>query len=331
MKEYDSVESLLAAEESRGIHIECSTAVSEQVREVVRQRYGQRRCAFMLCDELGFERESARSYLMMFARIAGRGRVAVEKAIAHFGLVEHAKRKLQDCPKAERTLVDIARVSLAEPEVCFCERPLFDLGAQARRAVLTWMAERVEHGTIFITTAEPLREALLMPGSAFWYEDGRFIAAEVAEGDGSEDAAKVGDVFLGDEVRVCKIPAKTESATLLLDPKDIDFVESMNELRFGTRQPLPDNADHGRSRERARAVRVLPLPSFLYRQRAEGFKGRAVYAQQLQPDAQRCVRVEHPFGKGPRRRASREIRLVGPRPFAAGHFIFFKRLTLKKS
>lgn len=72
MKEYDSVESLLADEESRGIHIECSTAVSEQVREVVRQRYGQRRCAFMLCDELGFERESVRSYLMMFARIAGR-------------------------------------------------------------------------------------------------------------------------------------------------------------------------------------------------------------------------------------------------------------------
>ena len=232
MREYDSVESLLAAEESRGIHIECSTAVSEQVREVVRQRYGQRRCAFMLWDELGFERESVRSYLMMFARIAGRGRAAVEKAIAHFGLVEHAKRKLQDCPKAERTLVDIARVSLAEPEVCFCERPLFDLGAQARRAVLTWMAERVEHGTIFITTAEPLREALLMPGSAFWYEDGRFIAAEVSEGDGSEDAAKVGDVFLGDEVRVCKIPAKTESATLLLDPKDIDFVESMNKANY---------------------------------------------------------------------------------------------------
>ena len=232
MKEYDSVESLLAAEESRGIHIECSTAVSEQVREVVRQRYGQRRCAFMLCDELGFERESVRSYLMMFARIAGRGRAAVEKAIAHFGLVEHAKRKLQDCPKAERTLVDIARVSLAEPEVCFCERPLFDLGAQARRAVLTWMAERVEHGTIFITTAEPLREALLMPGSAFWYEDGQFIAAEVAEDDGSDDAAKMGDVFLGDEVRVCKIPAKTESATLLLDPKDIDFVESMNKANY---------------------------------------------------------------------------------------------------
>ena len=326
MKEYDSVESLLAAEESRGIHIECSTAVSEQVREVVRQRYGQRRCAFMLCDELGFERESVRSYLMMFARIAGRGRAAVEKAIAHFGLVEHAKRKLQDCPKAERTLVDIARVSLAEPEVCFCERPLFDLGAQARRAVLTWMAERVEHGTIFITTAEPLREALLMPGSAFWYEDGRFIAAEVAEDDGSDDAAKMGDVFLGDEVRVCKIPAKTESATLLLDPKDIDFVESMNKANYVSVR--------GNLYQTTLTMDDLEnelVPSFLYRQRAEGFKGRAVYAQQLQPDAQRCVRVEHPFGKGPRRRASREVRLVGPRPFAAGHFIFFKRLTLKKS
>lgn len=232
MAEYDSVESLLAAEDSGSIHIECSTAVSEQVREAVRERYGQRRCTFMLCDEQGFDRETVRSYLMLFARIAGGSRAAVEKAILHFGLAEHAKRKLKDCPKAERTLVDIARASLADPEVCFCERPLFDLGAPARRAVLTWMAERVERGTVFITTAEPLREALLMPGSAFWYEDGRFIAADVAEDDGSGDAAMAGDVFLGDEVRVCKIPAKTEGATLLLDPKDIDFVESMNKANY---------------------------------------------------------------------------------------------------
>lgn len=230
MKEYDSIEGLLAAEESRSIHIECSVAVSEQICEAVRKRYAQRRCAFVLFEGQGFERETVRSYLALFGRIAGQSRAAVERAITHFGLADIAKKKLKDCSRPERILVHLTRASLSEPEVCFCERPLSDLGAEARRSVLVWMSEREEHGAIFITTAEPLREAMLMPGVAFWCEDGRFIAADVVE---EEDAdIETGDVFLGDEVRVCKIPAKTEGATLLLDPKDIDFVESMNKANY---------------------------------------------------------------------------------------------------
>lgn len=229
MREYDSIEGLLAAEESQSIHIECSLAVSEQICEAVCERYAQRRCAFVLFEGQGFERETVRSYLALFGRIAGQSRASIERAIAHFGLADIAKKKLKDCSRSERLLVHLTRASLSEPEVCFCERPLSDLGAEARRAVLIWMGERVEHGAIFVTTAEPLREALLMPGVAFWCEDDRFIAADVGE----EDAdIETGDVFLGDEVRVCKIPAKTEGATLLLDPKDIDFVESMNKANY---------------------------------------------------------------------------------------------------
>lgn len=230
MKEYDSIDALLAAEESNSIHIECSIAVSEQVREAVKRRYSKRTCAFLVYDDLGFERETVRSYLVMFARIAGRGKPAADAAIAHFGLSALVKKHLKDCTRAERTLVDLARVSLADAEVCFCERPLSDLGSESRRAVLAWMAARTEQGAVFITTAEPLREALLMQGAAYWYEDGCFVAADVDDDGTEEDAA--GDVFSGDEVRICKIPAKTEGATLLLDPKDIDFVESMNKANY---------------------------------------------------------------------------------------------------
>ncbi|WP_139651464.1 LytTR family DNA-binding domain-containing protein [Raoultibacter phocaeensis] len=229
MKEYESIDALLAAGESTNIHIECSMAVSEQVREAVEKRYANRRCAFLIYDDNGFERETVRSYLVLFARIAGHGRSSADEAIAHFGLSSLAKKHLKECTRAERKLVDIARVSLADAEACFLERPLSDLGAEGRRAALAWMAQRTEQGAVFVTTAEPLREALLMPGAAYWYEDGRFIAADV-EDDAEE--AEAGDVFLGDEVRICKIPAKTEGATLLLDPKDIDFVESMNKVNY---------------------------------------------------------------------------------------------------
>lgn len=229
MAEYDSIESLLAAHDSESIHIECSMAVSERIRLELQRRYEKRRCAYALFEDQGLERETVISYLTLFARIAGSGRTSAEQAAARFGLGAIQKKLMRTCTRAERKLVNLARVSLAQPEVCFCERPLSDLGADARRAFITWMAERIDHGTIFVTTAEPLREAMLMPGKAFWHEAGRFVAADVQNDD---RAAESGDVFVGDEVHICKIPAKTDGGTLLLDPKDIDFVESMNKANY---------------------------------------------------------------------------------------------------
>ena len=75
---------------------------------------------------------------------------------------------------------------------------------------------------MFVTVGQPLREALLMPGEAFWEEDGRLFLAQTDPADGEEDPS-----FAGDEVRVCKIPAKAGDATLLFDPRDIDFAETM--------------------------------------------------------------------------------------------------------
>ncbi|WP_066833651.1 DinB/UmuC family translesion DNA polymerase [Collinsella ihumii] len=40
--------------------------------------------------------------------------------------------------------------------------------------------------------------------------------------------------FAGDEVRVFKVPAKSDGATLLFDPREVDFVESVNRAKNGT-------------------------------------------------------------------------------------------------
>ena len=71
-----------------------------------------------------------------------------------------------------------------------------------------------------------------MPGEAFWEEEGLLRPAvldedgETAAGDGADD--------LADEVRVCKIAAKAGEATLLLDPREIDFIESADRVNYAS-------------------------------------------------------------------------------------------------
>ena len=59
-------------------------------------------------------------------------------------------------------------------------------------------------------------------------EERRLFAADVEEADVEED-----DGF-SDEVRVCKIAAKAGEATLLLDPREIDFIESANRVNYAS-------------------------------------------------------------------------------------------------
>lgn len=246
MAEFASPEELVAADIG-SVHVECNRDASAALLGAFRARHRTCRRVCAVETDLGNERDTVASHLRFFSRLAASA-VHFEDAIAHFGLRGAARTRLRDLAPAQAALVNLARASLFEPEACFIERPLSDLDAKGRAAALTWIEERVRLGCRFVTTVQPLREALLMPGRAFWHEDGRFIEAEVDEeapdGDGADSE---GPVFAGDEVRVCKIPAKADAATLLFDPREIDFIESMNKQNYasvrGTLYPTPLTMD----------------------------------------------------------------------------------------
>lgn len=224
MADYDSIEELLEGERGESVHIECGREAVDRAVRFVHRAYAGRRCAFYVETDKGFDRDTVRSYLRFFARVAG-GSVTAEEAIAHFGLKDAARTPVKKLAPERRALMNFARMSLFEPEVVFCERPLGDITPDTRGLVQAWLGHVVESGGIVITAGEPLREALIMPGSAFYEEDGRFCRAQVDdEGDSVE--------YAGDEVRVFKVPAKSGDATLLFDPREVDFVESVNRANF---------------------------------------------------------------------------------------------------
>ena len=225
MADYNSIEELLEGERERSVHVECGRDAVDRAVRFVHRAYASRRCAFYVETDKGFDRDTVRSYLRFFARVAG-GSVAAEEAIAHFGLKDVARTPVKKLSPERRALMNFARMSLFEPEVVFCERPLGDITPDARGLVQAWLGQVVESGGVVITAGEPLREALLMPGTAFYEEDGRFHRAQTD--DGEEDPAE----YAGDEVRVFKVPAKSGDATLLFDPREVDFVESANRANF---------------------------------------------------------------------------------------------------
>ena len=236
MAEFASIDELVA--DDRNVHVECSRETSAALLAAVRARYRTQRCAFVVETE----RDSVAAHLRFYGSIA-RSSVHHEDAIAHFNLRGVAKRKMGSLSPSALALVNLARASLFEPEACFLERPLSDLDAEGRAIALSWIAEHMEQGCRFITTVEPLREALLMPGVACWHEEGRFIMVD-QDDDGDDDRESA---YEGDEVRVLKIPARTETATLLFDPRDIDFAESMNKATYlvvrGERYQTPRTMD----------------------------------------------------------------------------------------
>lgn len=221
MTEYCSIEELLANERDQSVHVECGRNTVNKAIRYVHEAYATRRTAFYVETDKGFDRDTVRSYLRFFARLAG-GSVMAEEALAHFGLKSLAKVPVKKLSSEQRALLNYARMSLFEPEVVFCERPLADITPDTRSLVLSWLGQVVEAGGIVITCGESMREALLLPGTAFYEEEGRFFSAQV-DSDSDGDAE-----YDGDEVFVFKVPVKSGESTLLLDPREIDFVESVN-------------------------------------------------------------------------------------------------------
>ncbi len=248
--DYNSIEALIEGESGKSIHIECGRETSRSALEAVRTFYETKRCAFYLESDKGFDRDTVRSYLKFFARLAG-GKITANEALNHFGLKDKRNTSVSKLTPEERALMNFARMTLFEPEVVFCERPLLELGPEARSLFLTWIASEAEKGTIFITAGEPLREALLMPGDAWWEEEGRFFPAQTVQDEAATQDAVTSSkkdesnatsnsdqetedevVFAGDEVRVCKVQAKSGTSTLLFDPREIDFIESVNRQNY---------------------------------------------------------------------------------------------------
>lgn len=221
---FESEEELLARLDSFGnIHVECGQEQGERLLAGLRRLAPAREAGYVLRSDAGYERQTVKEYLRFWAQLQGEKREP-DGLLERFGLGEAAGKRLSALTAGDRARVQIARVSLQRAEVYFLEEPLLNQDSENTGRVLEWMAKRSGEGAHFVTVNASLRHALLMPGTAFYARDGAFCMAEESGGpEGGEES---------EDIRILKIPARSGAATLLFEPGDIDFVESLNKSNY---------------------------------------------------------------------------------------------------
>lgn len=223
IKSYDSIEELMEELPGYGcIHIECNREKSEEILAYVSGWKRGAGSSFLTATDKGYERSTVKEYLRFFRELSG-SRRELEAVLSEFGLMEIRKQKMGRIKPGDYTKTGIARLSMRDTDFYFIEEPLLNLEAEDMKRVLSWMEKRIESGASFVTTNSSMRHAIMMPGTAFYLEEGRFSQVEQeAENDAGED----------DEVEILKIPVKSGESTLLFEPRDIDYIESLNKCVY---------------------------------------------------------------------------------------------------
>jgi len=223
VKSYDSIEELMEELPEYGcIHIECNREKSEEILAYVSGWKRGAGSSFLTATDKGYERSTVKEYLRFFRELSG-SRRELEAVLSEFGLMEIRKQKMGRIKPGDYTKTGIARLSMRDTDFYFIEEPLLNLEAEDMKRVLSWMEKRIESGASFVTTNSSMRHAIMMPGTAFYLEEGRFSQVEQeAENDAGED----------DEVEILKIPVKSGESTLLFEPRDIDYIESLNKCVY---------------------------------------------------------------------------------------------------
>lgn len=219
---YETIEELIAELPGYGcIHIECNREESEKIIEYLAVLRKGKDSGFLTLTDKGYERHSVKGYLGFFRELSG-SKANLESVLDTFGLMTIRKQKMHTLKPGEYTKVGIARLSMLETDFCFLEEPLFNLGNEDMKRVLSWIEERIEAGVRFVTTNSSLRHAAILPGTAFYVEEGRFCQVEKDEDEFDTE----------DDVAILKIPVKSGNSTLLFEPGDIDYVESLNKCVY---------------------------------------------------------------------------------------------------
>lgn len=221
MQEYNSIVDILHHTE-QGIHVECTHEQSELIFQKIREKLPPDQVSYIVHTDQGYEKASVKEYLKFFEQLAD-SPVSYKTAMEQFDLEEIKRKKLRYCSSSELMRVHFARISLMRHSYCFIENPLTDIDSHSQKVILDWIEKQAKEGIVFITTSLSLRHALMLPGTVFYRDDNRYIKIEQ-----NEQVENIEE----EESAVQKIAAKSENGMMLFDPKDIDYIESMNKSNF---------------------------------------------------------------------------------------------------
>lgn len=207
------IETILNIQKIGCLCLECKETVSNEVLEA----FVQRKKTFGLItfkDHL-YERMKVSQYLHFFASLKQHERL-YQEAIQRMKLedVEHVRiKKLNDAQKFRCAL---AREMIKDEALLYIQEPLWNLDDDSISVTLQWLESLQSTSKQVILTSQSFKDICLLPGRRFTLHSD-FTLEEI------------NTVFNPvDEVRQpMKLSARMKDKTLLFNPKEIDYIESI--------------------------------------------------------------------------------------------------------
>lgn len=240
MKRIENVDALMKqVKEESCIQILCNEKQNEELLEEIMDLRKQFHLGFSLNEEKSYERMNLIEYLRFFKRLYG-SRHTLEEALIKMKLSSQKYKRLKKLDKSTLKKVSLAREILRSPDYYFLQTPLAMLNEADTTLVVQWIEEERKLGKRFLITTYSFTSASLIPSHLYSMDQHHFSRLDEIV---PEDLTMLKEV-----PTITKIQAKIEERLFLLDPQEIDYIESENSIsmisakgsRFQSALPLEE-------------------------------------------------------------------------------------------
>ena len=206
----------------KGIILGIQTNV--QRKKMLLAQFAERQDMYLSLAEQGeYTRLTVEELLRFMKSLSGHGQ-PVRSMLQLFQLGEYRKVKIADLPASKKIYLSLLRVHYAQQPAIILEEPYFQLEEPDQLAFKRLLEELVEEKQILILTAN-LEDALISCDTVYRLDEAGLHLLDITD---AEDEMEALDEPGEAEFKIQKIPTKKNDKTILFNPPEIDYIESIN-------------------------------------------------------------------------------------------------------
>lgn len=184
------------------------------------------RIGFCLLADEAYERLTVKDYFTFLRGLYGNG-LSVDEVVQFVGLLDKKEVKIKELTFSEKRRLHIGRSMIHNPELVILEEPEQNVDMESTIIIRNVLTKLKEQGKAIFITSAFLSDALSLTEDVYvLHPDGvRKVEIEQEE-QGEVEDEKVIEMI--PQMKLERIPAKVNDKIILLDPMEIQYIETQN-------------------------------------------------------------------------------------------------------
>lgn len=184
------------------------------------------RIGFCFLDDEAYERLTVKDYFTFLRGLYGNG-LSVDEVVQLVGLLDKKEVKIKELTFSEKRRLHIGRSMIHNPDLVILEEPEQNLDIESTIIIRNVITKFKETGKAIFITSAFLSDALSLTEDVYvLHQDGVKKVEIEQEEQGEVEDEKVIEMI--PQMKLERIPAKVNDKIILLDPMEIQFIETQN-------------------------------------------------------------------------------------------------------